>query len=445
MLDGHSAELLLVAAHAGGFARSPDPAVPGRADARRARTRPADRPGRDPAAGPGPTAGRRRPSCSATTSADVPGRARRRRATPPPPSSPPRPWAPPTGALERTVEYVRQREQFGRAIGSFQAVKHRLADVYVQVQAARSAAYYAAWAAGTAASGSAGSRSPRPWRRCGPPPPRAIQLHGGIGFTWEHEAHLYFKRAAGDELLFGPVAPAAGARRRRGAALRRRSGGGGLMAARRAAGAEGVLHPGVRQGRPACHPGPGPGRAPAHARQGAAQRADAARACPHRRAARRSGLPRRTPLACMPEEGRRRAGSWSAPTSAAPATPPGPRTCSPTPTPTISWKGAGHPRDGPAAGGGGAGRGLEGGAGVLAAVRHVSGAGRAGDPALPDHAAVVEAVIGVARGVNAHGVALARSRNAPIPSIAAPEVRVTARAAAGRAPSSRAGQRGLLR
>ncbi|GAB2992607.1 acyl-CoA dehydrogenase family protein [Streptomyces pseudoechinosporeus] len=107
--------------------------------------------------------------------------------------------------LERTVEYVKQREQFGRAIGSFQAVKHRLADLYVQVQAARSAAYYAAWA--TAASD----------ERVGPlalaqalealraTASEGVQLHGGIGFTWEHEAHLYFKRASGDELLFGPV------------------------------------------------------------------------------------------------------------------------------------------------------------------------------------------------------------------------------------------------
>ncbi|NDZ88716.1 acyl-CoA dehydrogenase, partial [Streptomyces sp. SID10115] len=64
-------------------------------------------------------------------------------------------------ALERTVEYVRQREQFGRAIGSFQAVKHRLADVYVQVQAARSAAYYAAWAAGAEAAGFGGQGAER--------------------------------------------------------------------------------------------------------------------------------------------------------------------------------------------------------------------------------------------------------------------------------------------
>ncbi|MWA11813.1 acyl-CoA dehydrogenase family protein [Streptomyces sp. BA2] len=114
-------------------------------------------------------------------------------------------------ALERTVEYVKQREQFGRAIGSFQAVKHRLADVYVQVQAARSAAYYAAWAAGAdteqvgsseQVGGLALAQSLDALRAAAS---EAVQLHGGIGFTWEHEAHLYFKRASSDELLFGPV------------------------------------------------------------------------------------------------------------------------------------------------------------------------------------------------------------------------------------------------
>ncbi|MET8942316.1 acyl-CoA dehydrogenase family protein [Streptomyces sp. NPDC004542] len=107
-------------------------------------------------------------------------------------------------ALERTVEYVGQREQFGRAIGSFQAVKHRLADVHVQVQAARSAAYYAAWATaqGERAGGLALAQALQALRSAAG---EAIQLHGGIGFTWEHEAHLYFKRAAGDDLLFGPV------------------------------------------------------------------------------------------------------------------------------------------------------------------------------------------------------------------------------------------------
>jgi alkylation response protein AidB-like acyl-CoA dehydrogenase len=108
--------------------------------------------------------------------------------------------------LERTVEYVGQREQFGRPVGSFQAVKHRLADVYVGVQAARSAAYHAAWAcgagAGRCAGGPALAQALEALRRAAA---EGIQLHGGIGFTWEHDAQLYFKRAAGDELLFGPV------------------------------------------------------------------------------------------------------------------------------------------------------------------------------------------------------------------------------------------------
>ncbi|MDX2407018.1 acyl-CoA/acyl-ACP dehydrogenase [Streptomyces microflavus] len=104
------------------------------------------------------------------------------------------------GALERTVAYVKEREQFGRAIGSFQAVKHRLADLYVRVEAARSAAYYAAWdpAAGPLALAQA-------LEAARIVAGEAVQLHGGIGFTWEHEAHLYVKRAAADELLFGPV------------------------------------------------------------------------------------------------------------------------------------------------------------------------------------------------------------------------------------------------
>ncbi|MFJ1594013.1 acyl-CoA dehydrogenase family protein [Kitasatospora albolonga] len=104
------------------------------------------------------------------------------------------------GALERTVAYVKEREQFGRAIGSFQAVKHRLADLYVRVEAARSAAYHAARdpAAGPLALAQA-------LEAARIVAGEAVQLHGGIGFTWEHEAHLYVKRAAADELLFGPV------------------------------------------------------------------------------------------------------------------------------------------------------------------------------------------------------------------------------------------------
>ncbi|MFE7117334.1 acyl-CoA dehydrogenase family protein [Streptomyces sp. NPDC057654] len=110
-------------------------------------------------------------------------------------------------ALARTLEYVQAREQFGRQIGSFQAVKHRLADLYVEVQAARSAAYYAAWAAGRADAepGTGGLALAQALQALRTAAGEAVQLHGGIGFTWEHDAHLYFKRAASDELLFGPA------------------------------------------------------------------------------------------------------------------------------------------------------------------------------------------------------------------------------------------------
>ncbi|MFF1448532.1 acyl-CoA dehydrogenase family protein [Streptomyces sp. NPDC058274] len=318
VLDGHSAGLLVVAAHTGGFARSrtrlflvrPGEGGGGGADGLvRVRqtsldaTRPqarielrdvaAELLGDEAADGPGPEAvdvpgalARVGDAAAAVLAVEAVGAADR--------------------ALERTVEYVQQREQFGRAIGSFQAVKHRLADVYVQVQAARSAAYYAAWASGTGsgervagadggegvvgtgsggrvagADGTEGGERPaavavdergagleRPAAvgvggRVGEPEQSAaagagerirglarpagerigggltqpagagagagaggrvgglalaqalealrtaasegIQLHGGVGFTWEHEAHLYFKRASGDELLFGPV------------------------------------------------------------------------------------------------------------------------------------------------------------------------------------------------------------------------------------------------
>jgi alkylation response protein AidB-like acyl-CoA dehydrogenase len=90
-------------------------------------------------------------------------------------------------------------------------VKHRLADVYVQLQAARSAAYYAAWAVGQdgqdgqseqRVGGLALAQALEALRTAAA---EGIQLHGGIGFTWEHEPHLYFKRATGDDLLFGPA------------------------------------------------------------------------------------------------------------------------------------------------------------------------------------------------------------------------------------------------
>ncbi|MGW0499137.1 acyl-CoA dehydrogenase family protein [Streptomyces sp. NPDC003007] len=245
VLDGHSAHLLVVAAHAGGFARSRVLPFLVRGDAAgltRARqtaldaTRPQGRIQlRDtPAELLGGEAvdvlaalARLGDTAAACLAAEAVGAADR--------------------VLERTVAYVARREQFGRPVGSFQAVKHRLADTYVQVQAARSAAYYAAWvtteaiaadalaadataacaiaaeaavgpaAEATAARAPALARAPAPEDAVGGlalaqalealrrAAAEGIQLHGGIGFTWEHEAHLYFKRAAGDELLFGPV------------------------------------------------------------------------------------------------------------------------------------------------------------------------------------------------------------------------------------------------
>ncbi|MQA01772.1 MAG: acyl-CoA dehydrogenase [Streptosporangiales bacterium] len=108
--------------------------------------------------------------------------------------------------VDATVEYAKQRMQFGRPVGSFQAVKHRLADVWVAVTQARAAARYAAacCAAGDpdTATAVALARS-----YCSETAVTAaeecLQLHGGIGFTWEHPAHLWLKRAKADALLLG--------------------------------------------------------------------------------------------------------------------------------------------------------------------------------------------------------------------------------------------------
>jgi len=108
--------------------------------------------------------------------------------------------------LSSTVEYVQQRVQFGRVIGSFQAVKHTLADMMVEVESARSAALYAATmlASGDEERFEAASVA-RSWcsdafHHCAG---EMIQLHGGIGYTWEHHAHLYFKRARSSASWFG--------------------------------------------------------------------------------------------------------------------------------------------------------------------------------------------------------------------------------------------------
>ena len=108
--------------------------------------------------------------------------------------------------LDRTVAYSRERVQFGRAIGSFQAYKHRLADMMVEIEQARSAVYWAACALdegseeATLALHAAKSFCADTFHMCAG---AMIQLHGGIGFTWEHDAHLFFKRARSILTLLG--------------------------------------------------------------------------------------------------------------------------------------------------------------------------------------------------------------------------------------------------
>jgi alkylation response protein AidB-like acyl-CoA dehydrogenase len=108
--------------------------------------------------------------------------------------------------LEMAVEYAKVRVQFGRPIGSFQAIKHKCADMLLEVESAKSAAYYGLWCASedndelpSVASLAKAYCSEAYFHAAA----ENIQIHGGIGFTWEHPAHLYFKRAKSSELLFG--------------------------------------------------------------------------------------------------------------------------------------------------------------------------------------------------------------------------------------------------
>jgi alkylation response protein AidB-like acyl-CoA dehydrogenase len=110
--------------------------------------------------------------------------------------------------LDVTVQYAKDREQFGQPIGSFQVIKHKCADMLLEVESARSAAYYAGWVAADddedlpiAASLAKSYCSEAYFHAVA----ESIQIHGGIGFTWEHPIHLYFKRAKSSELLFGDV------------------------------------------------------------------------------------------------------------------------------------------------------------------------------------------------------------------------------------------------
>ena len=108
--------------------------------------------------------------------------------------------------LARTVDYLKTREQFGKPIGSFQALQHRAADLVVELEAAASTAYYAAWVAADSPD-ELPVVAPLAKAVCTDAAYRiaaeSIQMHGGIGFTWEHEAHLYFKRATVTQMLLG--------------------------------------------------------------------------------------------------------------------------------------------------------------------------------------------------------------------------------------------------
>ena len=206
VLDGARADLLVVAAHAGGFPRSRTVLFLVRGDA----------------------AGVTRSRCSSMDETRALGRVELRDVIAAPLGDPARDAgqalaatglladlaaaAEAVGAAEqcltRTVEYAQIREQFGRPVGSFQAIKHRLADVYVGVESARSAVYYAAWALDSGAEEEETASAvllalAQALESLHAAAAEAIQVHGGIAITWEHDAHLYFKRAMADELLFG--------------------------------------------------------------------------------------------------------------------------------------------------------------------------------------------------------------------------------------------------
>jgi alkylation response protein AidB-like acyl-CoA dehydrogenase len=206
VLDGARADLLVVAAHAGGFPRSRTVLFLVRGDA----------------------AGVTRSRCSSMDETRALGRVELRDVIAAPLGDPARDAAPALAAtglladlaaaaeavgaaeqcLTRTVEYAQVREQFGRPVGSFQAIKHQLADVYVGVESARSAVYYAAWALDGGADEEQTAAAvllalAQALESLRAAAAEAIQVHGGIAITWEHDAHLYFKRAMADELLFG--------------------------------------------------------------------------------------------------------------------------------------------------------------------------------------------------------------------------------------------------
>ena len=111
--------------------------------------------------------------------------------------------------LDMSVDYAKERVQFGRPIGSFQAIKHKCADMMVEVESARSASYYAGWAASEdtedlpVAAALAKAFCSDTYFHCAA---QSVQIHGGVGFSWEYDVHLYFKRARSTEILFGSPA-----------------------------------------------------------------------------------------------------------------------------------------------------------------------------------------------------------------------------------------------
>jgi len=108
--------------------------------------------------------------------------------------------------LDMSVEYAKVREQFGRPIGSFQAIQHKCANMLVEVESSKSITYYAGWAVANdvaeapLAAAMAKAYCSDAYRHTAG---EGIQIHGGIGFTWEHDMHLYFKRAKSSEVTFG--------------------------------------------------------------------------------------------------------------------------------------------------------------------------------------------------------------------------------------------------
>ena len=111
--------------------------------------------------------------------------------------------------LELTVDYAKERVQFGRPIGSFQAVKHRCADMLVDVEGMRSTAYHGAWCIeADEPDASVAASTAKVW--CSDASRRVmasgLQVHGGIGFTWDHDMHLYLKRSQLDQVTFGDAA-----------------------------------------------------------------------------------------------------------------------------------------------------------------------------------------------------------------------------------------------